>query len=812
MLEIVRFCARFIELLIAAPLRILRALFSTLIFNPRLGRLRILTGLAAGYVIFGLILVYPFAFFWGLAGQTWIGKALNYANERSLGTAIYDTQGRFVGIFDPVLDSEEDFNYTGRPIELPGYIAYPDHKSLHVSAIPEHYWNCLVFQEDRHLGSPLNPWGIDLTGYLKIPLTTLQSSIQAGRPKFGAGGSTLSMQLARIFFKTPPSANESAVGKIERKFKEWWLAPVIYRELTRGGDITPFKQWAANHFPLAQRTGGAPLYGVEQTSLIVFGKPAAELDTAEQYVLAAAVNQPIILLEGGERLNRYRLASWKRVAGTRARQCADSLIADTAQRERIIASLEKLSESPPDPKTPADIATVLAELAPSAAKPASANPVRRANALIPAAKYGVRDEIRNRFGFGWRAHVRGVQLSLNAAENLAFRERILDELSSLQKKYQARINSRYSLDVRSTRSGDSERKDLRIPDIVIAAADSSGAIRRYFESNYTAAYFGSSRGRDPATGKYDPARESRFIASVAKMAAAVAIANEGSDAPDTGYLDVAAPATGLEACKKGSERRLRRADVAFACSLNVPIEWRMRRIRGGKLRRIVRDFSLTLPEDGPALAKSLTVGQVAASPRTVHTMAGNILAALADEGRKPAAAPTPSLLHHIDQTQSSARVSSTDNPADLPASSPIRPESRGLLGTLLSAPLCNQYGTLRRIGDWCAAKRDDVALHFAKTGTRGTGALAADADDTVDLWVAGGIKFKAGPAYSYVILVGTGNPNTPWARDLYAGSLIEPLLRALLEDLTKMSRETVKKDKTANALTPNATVNEGLSR
>lgn len=812
MLEIVRFCARLVELLIAAPLRVLRAFFSTLVFNPRLGRLRILTGIAAGYVIFGLILVYPFAFFWGLAGQTWIGKALNYANERSLGTAIYDTQGRFVGIFDPILDSEEDFNYTGKPIELPGYIAYPDHKSLHVSAIPEHYWSCLVFQEDRHLGSLSNPWGIDLLGYLKIPLSTLQATIKTGRPKLGAGGSTLPMQLARIFFKTPPSASESALAKIERKFKEWWLAPVIHRELTRGGDITPLKQWASNHFPMAQRTGGAPLYGVEQTSLIVFGKSAAELNVAEQYVLAAAVNQPIILLEGGEKLNRYRLASWKRVAGTRARQCANSLITATGERERTIASLEKLAESPPDPKTPPDIATALAELAPAAAGPASANPVRRANALIPAAKYGVRNEIRNRFGFGWRSQVRGVQLSLNAADNLAFRERILDELAAIQKRYRARINPQYSLDVRAVRGGGDEFKDAVIPDIVIAAADSSGAIRRYFESNYTAAYFGSARGRDPATGKYDPARESRFIASVAKMAAAVAIANEGSDAPDTGYLDVAAPSSGLEACKKGSKRRRRRADVAFACSLNVPIEWRMRRIGGGKLHRIARDFSLTLPVNGPSLAKSLTVGQVAASPRTVHKMAGTILAALASEGRKSAPASAPSLLHHIDHTQSSTWAGDAAMQLPKAASNPIRPEARNLLATLLSAPLCKQHGTLRRITDWCAGKRRDVALHFAKTGTRGTGAIAVEADDTVDLWVAGGIKFQTGPAYSYVILVGTGNPNKPWGRDLYAGSLTEPLLRALLEDLAKMARETKKKDKTASALTPDATVNEGLSR
>jgi hypothetical protein len=53
----------------------------------------------------------------------------------------------------------------------------------------------------------------------------------------------------------------------------------------------------------------------------------------------------------------------------------------------------------------------------------------------------------------------------------------------------------------------------------------------------------------------------------------------------------------------------------------------------------------------------------------------------------------------------------------------------------------------------------------------------------VDLWVAGGIKFANGPAYSYVLVIGSGSPSEPWARDLYAGQVAEPLLRVLLEDL-----------------------------
>ena len=77
-----------------------------------------------------------------------------------------------------------------------------------------------------------------------------------------------------MIYKTPPSSREGGFTKLRRKLGEWWLAPVIYHELTRGGDDTPLKQWAANHIWLAQRTGGAPLHGVEMTSRVVFGKEA----------------------------------------------------------------------------------------------------------------------------------------------------------------------------------------------------------------------------------------------------------------------------------------------------------------------------------------------------------------------------------------------------------------------------------------------------------------------------------------------------------------------------------------------------------
>ena len=79
---------------------------------------------------------------------------------------------------------------------------------------------------------------------------------------------------------------------------------------------------------------------------------------------------------------------------------------------------------------------------------------------------------------------------------------------------------------------------------------------------------------------------------------------------------------------------------------------------------------------------------------------------------------------------------------------------------------------LKKLSNWCAERRSDVKLHFAKTGTQVTN----DPDATVDIWVTGGIQFSNGKAYSYVITMGTGNRNRAFARNLHSSQLGAPLL------------------------------------
>lgn len=751
-------------------------------FNPRLGPLRHVAVAGIGYVLFALCLVYVVAPIRALTGQYTTGEKLRYDAERWLATAIYDRGGAFVGTFDPRLDSVRDVNYTDRTIEIGDYTANPDHKSIPVREVPDFYWKCLVYHEDRYLGTWLNPFGIDLLGVLKIPLSTAERSLAARRPSIGVGGSTLPMQFVRVIYKTPPDVREGGLTKMRRKLGEWWLAPVVYRELTRGGD-TALKQWAANHIWLAQRTGGAPLHGVELTSRIVFGKEAKDLTTAEQMVLASAVNKPIILMPGSDRLNEVRLDRWRYITEVRARTCAEKLINDEDEKKAVIFELISLAGGPPDPKMKPRLQEALETYAPTLAARAQANPVIRANALMPSARFGLREEMKQTYGFGWRSYVRGLTTTLDPIENLKFTSRITATLAKIDATARAKISSGFTLD--PARVG----PDVKMPNVVVVAADHRGEIVRYFETGETAAYFGAPVARSAETGHYQSDRDPRMIASTGKIIAAIAIANTGRDTPQSLYLDTEAPAAGLETCARGGTgRQGRKAVVAFACSLNAPLLNRTALVGQSRVQAIIDRMGFTMPPadaNGERVPPSTAavLGQISGSPRRVHQMSAVVLASLLRRGSVPVRLPT--MIKAYDYTSPEAAAAGRGPVATgvLP-SSVIRPAAPALLKALLEAPLCytagrKPAGTLKSLSHWCAARRNDLRLHFAKTGTQ----VTADPNATVDVWTTGGLQYANGAAYSYVVLVGTGSVSEPWATALHAADAAAPLVDTLLQDL-----------------------------
>ncbi|MEO0798159.1 MAG: transglycosylase domain-containing protein [Pseudomonadota bacterium] len=785
MVTLLKFFTRLCECLVLLPVRAISLFFVNIAFNPRLGFIRYVIAGGVFYVAFAVALVYVVAPIRGMVGAEYLSEKLRYDAERWLATAIYDRRGDFVGTYDPRLDSQRDVNFTDSAINVGGYTANPDHKSIPVRTVPKHYWQCLVYHEDRYLGTWRNPYGIDLGGVLKIPFSTLARTIRRGRPSLGVGGSTLPMQFARVIYKTPPRTDESPWQKLGRKAREWWMAPVIYHELTRGGDITPLQQWSANHLWLAQRTYGAPLHGVEVTSQIVFGKDAKDLSIAEQFVLASAVNKPIILLPGSDRLNRVRLDRWRYIAEVRATRCASELLNDGEAQKRVVTELIDMASGPPNPRLQPRLQQALETHRPQFAKRAKANPRLRANTLLPAVRLGAREEMKHAYGFNWRAHVRGLTTTIDAAENLSFRQSVLETLKGLEKRWNGRLKPGFTLD--PFKGG----ADLVMPDVVVVAADHRGRIVRYYESSETAPYFGSIIARDRESGRYDVARESRAIASTGKMLAAVAIANSGRDTSTSGYVDTEAPSRGLRTCRrKGRLRRARTAEVSFACSLNRPLEWRTARAGQRQISRLIDGFGLTRPPADTSGAQTppstaIVRGLVGGAPRTVHHMSSVILAALT--GRGGTVQPPPTLIDGYDFTTDAAKAIMAEHAAKpIKPDQFIKPSARPLLKKLLQSPLCyrhrgRHHGTLKSLKHWCAERRADLRLHFAKTGTQ----VNIDPDETVDVWASGGLQFSNGAAYSYVVMVGTGTPSRPFARSLHSSQIAAPLVDALLRDIAK---------------------------
>lgn len=794
MLNPIRLLNRLFEALFELPAKLLRLPVSllVLILDIRFWIRMVLATIGAFLLVMTLAYVAPIV--WAPVGLKWFEPELNYFDQRSKGIGIYDASSDYLGIFDPRM--EPDFNSTSKTIEWESFTAYPDHKSEHVDEVPPHYWSCLQYLEDRNLGKPVisfrsrfpylqlgNLYGIDPHGLMRMPSKVVMYLL--GKSS-GGGGSTISMQLARSYYASLPSRKESYMDKLKRKTSEWWLAPIIQHKLVQDSDFGPLKEWAANHLPLAQRVGGS-LYGVGMTSRIIFGKPSSDMTRAEQFVLAAAVNRPIqVLPSKNQRINKRRLRNWRHITAIRAQRCVNALVTEPLEQKNLTITLQTMSVSVPQARLAPDKEAELKLLRRSSGVIRN-NPVRRANHFAPSARFGARAEMVDLYGHEWRNYVARVDLTINAAQNIRFREKVAKQLGKLNSRYRSKLNRRYTLDVLA------RRRDKRPPDIIIAAADENGKIVRYFEAGHNAHYFGSSGARDQLSGRYERDREGRAVASVAKMLGAVLVANDGEDTPNTKYLDTKAPARGLESCRRnGRNRRLRRSETVFACSLSGPLANRLFKLGQGTVRQSVDRFGFNMPfarskEEETPPSTAVAHGLITGSPQKAHHLASVILASLTGKGHKPVALPTL-IANHSRTTRKNKDVEDVETTSDIIPDRIIEPTGRGMLRTLLSAPLCyevkgKRHGTLKSQSKWCAKRHDKIQLHFAKTGTQTT----ADADTTVDVWLAGGVQFTNGKSYSYVILVGSGSVGEPLGYRLHSSQLAAPLLGVLMKDLEQLA-------------------------
>ena len=177
-------------------------------------------------------------------------------------------------------------------------------------------------------------------------------------------------------------------------------------------------------------------------------------------------------------------------------------------------------------------------------------------------------------------------------------------------------------------------------------------------------------------------------------------------------------------------------------------------------------------------------GYITGSPQKVQQMAAVILAELTGHPHQHVRLPT--LVKSYDKSLLAVETPPKDATLnEIIPSSLIKTDGAPLIKSLLSAPLCNtvgstRVGTLSSLGDWCAGRKPNVVLHFSKTGTQ----VNADPNSTIDAWAAGGIQFANGEAYSYVVVIGTGDSQKPFAHKLNSAQIAAPVLEVLLQDLS----------------------------
>jgi penicillin-binding protein 1B len=145
--------------------------------------------------------------------------------------------------------------------------------------LPQYLVPAVTAIEDRHF---FQHDGID---YWRV-LGSIRNDLSPGH-RYVEGGSTLTMQLAKMFFLTP-----------ERTFRRKFLQVIITFQLEHRFDKKQIFQMYANEVPLGQR-GSFAIDGFGEAAQAYFGKDIGQLNLPECATLAGIIQSP-------SRLNPYR--------------------------------------------------------------------------------------------------------------------------------------------------------------------------------------------------------------------------------------------------------------------------------------------------------------------------------------------------------------------------------------------------------------------------------------------------------------------------------------------------------------------------
>lgn len=699
-------------------------------------------------------------------------------DERARAIAITDSEGRFVGVPDrmaygDVIDAPNSMEAFGRT-------HYPDHQTIYVENPPLHYIECLFWLEDRYAGVLYrNPFGVDAWPLLKLPYETVYESIRSRDLNLVAGGSTLPMQVVRTMKKWRPDG-QTSFAKINRKLIEWRDAPIIQRELG-GASSVRWHRWLSMHLPHIQRTHARNFLGVEGAALTLFGQRANELSPAKQYVLAASVKHNIPIFSDEDRWAEKRIG--------RARACSRALVGPGSELSEIEVELNELSQQRLRPYLPQDIRDVIGDKTYVAS-----SPERFAASIAGQTRRSIVADLQDAFGSNYRKRVSEVRTTIDIAQNLQFIQKLDAAFLKLESSKAAGINQQeFAFNPLAGKS--------KIGALVVLA-NGDGQVIRLYDNQWDTTLYGTKRHRKTTygvlTGAYSDEYETREVASTGKIIAALAIAESRSDKPNTGYSNFCL--SDKDSFRRrcycennvcGDWRKRVRADQVFAESLNAPLIWRLKELGvRERIAKFVDVAGLKTPQshsENP-IEDNVVLGRVAARPLRVMIMAAAALDyALGGDANE---IPLPSVVSEyklVDQDTGEASWVPRNSPA-FAETSPLAlmmdfditpsKEGRAYIKKVLSAPACLKDGTLKNLTQWCP-KNGRIEALIVKTGTKGLPNRAAKEPDNYDWWVTGAVAFSEADRYSFLILVGTGDPSKLFSSD-GAGTL-SPIVDLILK-------------------------------
>jgi hypothetical protein len=789
---------------------------------------------AVGTVLAALVLV-AFIHIWplavdasGLRGE--FKRRLVESDRYHLAPEILDAEGRFLLALP---------YYNPRMPEVASYFGNKDTgreghwNSVFVERPNPHFLDCVTFLEDRyHDNYWLNPHGIDLTFFPRAPFQV----IRKGRLGAIGGGSTLTAQ-----FQQQLGVLKGSERGLPRKIREMSFRTADMADVV-GQDTRRYGQLAARALPhVANVSGhGDTVHGIALASRLLFGKPQEAMSEAEAYLLASAVRLQVMfryrfdtdkasnVIAMNDQGSDKVLKRWKRKILYRAGTCAtDGPLKDNPERRKaVLGQIARWREKLPHPRAdPVVNAYGRSFHARTRGNPdfwydPARDPLDHGGALMEQSLNGLRTELRHAFGYDWGAIVNSVRLTMDIRDERrfvpAFQNRVRSWLRSLDAE--ERLNGCY----RDWAHWDAARRFVPAPktcqdtpEIIVAAADADGRIVRYYSSRDVQSYFGSGR-RGADDFEYDETRESRQLASIAKIGAVLAFVRAGETGPDV-----------RSAIARSATPEITELLSSRIRNLGVIAEELTRLLKWSKSSN--KRLAFNTP-DLPSIA--LSKGTYAASPRTIHHDVSALLNAFMNRDG-PVYAPTlVSRVAYLDYP--AGRVSggyarlpdyhalrgkpiSPWEEGRIPQAGEILPRIEGSLASpaspinpltlvprrqrnaaldLLSAPVCMKGGTLSTLIGWCSPQR--TRLIFGKSGTHDISTDFAarnhryrDISGIVQaLWLAGGVQFRDGRAYSIVFLV-AGTADVPLTLPRKRGddgveaSAAAPLLGFVLDDLER---------------------------